>query len=95
MTNTALTEGVWHHVAVGRTGTSLQLFLDAKPEAEANLPPQPYLGSSHRTLRFGPIAAVLDEVNLYSGFLATPEIAQIVKQGSTCLSGTATAGRVK
>jgi hypothetical protein len=87
ISSNSLAEGSWHHLSVARRGTRVELSINGRQQATADSPPAPNLGSSHRTIRFGPLPGSVDEVILYGRFLNESDLERIVKQAKTCLAG--------
>ncbi|MDB6112980.1 MAG: hypothetical protein JWR69_4730, partial [Pedosphaera sp.] len=86
---TALTTGVWYHVAAARGATSLQIYVNGNLEGQTNvafaqdygtLPL--YFGTSGQSYWDHKLKGTLDEVSLYNRALSAAEIAAIYAAGT-------------
>ena len=86
---TAISTGVWYHVAAVRGTNFLQLSVNGQLQGQTNVPFAPdygtlplYFGTTGESYWDHKFAGTLDEVTLYSRPLASNEIAAIYAAGS-------------
>lgn len=78
----------WHHLAIARHADRIQLFLDGRPHASATIPAAGlWIHATERTLRLGPLPAVIDEVTVFNQPLSQPALSSLIEQARSCLTG--------
>jgi hypothetical protein len=93
---TALSAGVWYHVAAVRGPSLTQIYVNGRLEAQAMVSAAQdygayplYFGTSGNSSWDGRLKGLLDEASLYSRALSSTEVAALYAAGASgkCLSG--------